>query len=50
MPEITPDLHTAKRSAYLWAAAYYIVLWGMLSMTNSYMAIDLNQRGVTELQ
>ena len=47
---MTQTTHLTKNSAYLRASMYYIILWGSLATASSFIAVDLNHRGVTELQ
>ena len=35
---------------YARTSLYYVALWGAMALTSSFMSIDLNNRGVTELQ
>ncbi|MEE4194049.1 MAG: MFS transporter [Anaerolineae bacterium] len=39
-----------KTSAYTRAAAYYTMLWGSIALAGSFIAVDLNRRGINELQ
>jgi MFS family permease len=52
-----PDTDTLTRTpsinptnAYARAAWYYTLMWGALALVSSFIAIDLNRRGVTETQ
>lgn len=48
MSTTTP--HITKSSAYSRAAIYYVYLWGALALASNFIAVDLNRRGVTEVQ
>ncbi|HET60082.1 MAG TPA: MFS transporter [Chloroflexi bacterium] len=47
---LTRDPSIKPSSAYARAAWYYSIMWGALALVSSFIAIDLNRRGVTETQ
>lgn len=47
---LSTDKEITRSSAHSRAAMYYTLLWGSLALAGSFIAVDLNRRGITELQ